>query len=951
MATLVTVQEIVDYLNGLMGSGVGVAPVGVAPVGVAPVVPGPVANGGAAPVVSVASVVVPVAAPVVPVPVSVPAAVSAGADVMGEMLAVVADKTGYPVEMLDLSMALEADLGIDSIKRVEILSAVQERIPSLPEVETSVMATLVTVQEIVDYLDGLLGPATFDGAPPSQAAPPGTIGVAAGERLPFELAGVAIARHTVGAIAAPASGMGMVGLYGATVEIVAPTQDQAPIAHALSAILRTHGITATAVAAPSADARAVIHLGGLGHVGTRADALALNRLVFDDARSIAAGFAARGGVFVTVQDTGGTFGLITDPGDRAWTAGIAALAKTAAQEWPTAEVKTIDIEVGSQSAIEVAERLANELLTGGVELEVGLSSTHGRVTVAARAEQVVTHTPRLDSSDVIVVSGGARGVTAASVIALARQNRAAFVLIGRTELAEEPSEVAGAVSDADIKRALLARAAAQGIKLTPRVLESHAQRIQADREVRGTLAALTAAGSRVRYAALDVRDAAQLGALLESVRAELGPITGLVHGAGVLADAPLHKKTLDGFDRVFETKVGGLSALLDATADDPLKLVCLFSSVAARSGNPGQSDYAMANEILNKVALAEQARRGPGCLVRALGWGPWDSGMVTPGLKAMFESRGISLIPVEAGAHAFVADVLDAETGRAEVILGEGVTAGLPTHPIPPEGRIARVLAHVSRQPYLLGHRIQGNVVLPIVQVIKWFVAMAMACRPGYRADRIAELKVLRGVTLHQFDGPGEPLLLRCRPIEGAPDRLAFTLSDTSDTVMYYSATVEMSSGAGAGPSLDATRVHVGLNGSRHIDRDTCYTNGALFHGPAFQVLTGMDCRESDATAWLYGLSAAGWEGQDWPIDPAALDGCLQAALVWSFDRLGRKVLPLKVGEVINYRGGALGEGLRCELSNADASASRVICDLDLVDADNHVVASLKRLELYPYGG
>ncbi|WP_410959140.1 KR domain-containing protein, partial [Salmonella sp. 6084] len=90
----------------------------------------------------------------------------------------------------------------------------------------------------------------------------------------------------------------------------------------------------------------------------------------------------------------------------------------------------------------------------------------------------------------------------------------------------------------------------------------------------------------------------------------------------------LHKKTLDGYDRVFETKVGGLCALLDATAGDSLKLVCLFSSVAARSGNVGQSDYAMANEILNKVALAEQARRGPGCLVRALGWGPWDSGMV-----------------------------------------------------------------------------------------------------------------------------------------------------------------------------------------------------------------------------------------------------------------------------------------------------------------------------------
>ena len=50
------------------------------------------------------------------------------------MLEVVAEKTGYPVEMLGLEMDLEADLGVDSIKRVEILSAMRGREPGLPEV-------------------------------------------------------------------------------------------------------------------------------------------------------------------------------------------------------------------------------------------------------------------------------------------------------------------------------------------------------------------------------------------------------------------------------------------------------------------------------------------------------------------------------------------------------------------------------------------------------------------------------------------------------------------------------------------------------------------------------------------------------------------------------------------------------------------------------------------------
>src|SRR6185295_9026995 len=103
-----------------------------------------------------------------------------------------------------------------------------------------------------------------------------------------------------------------------------------------------------------------------------------------------------------------------------------------------------------------------------------------------------------------------------------------------------------------------------------------------------------------------------------------GPITAIVHGAGVLADKRIADKDEAQFDRVFDTKVAGLRALLAATADDPLAAVCLFSSVAARTGNPGQCDYAMANEVLNLVACAERARRGTACTVRAIGWAPWE---------------------------------------------------------------------------------------------------------------------------------------------------------------------------------------------------------------------------------------------------------------------------------------------------------------------------------------
>ena len=71
---------------------------------------------------------------------------------VGLVLAVVAEKTGYPPEMVEMSMDLEADLGINSIKRVEILSGVRDRAPDMPELDTARMATLRTLGEVVDLL-------------------------------------------------------------------------------------------------------------------------------------------------------------------------------------------------------------------------------------------------------------------------------------------------------------------------------------------------------------------------------------------------------------------------------------------------------------------------------------------------------------------------------------------------------------------------------------------------------------------------------------------------------------------------------------------------------------------------------------------------------------------------------------------------------------------------------
>ena len=598
------------------------------------------------------------AAPAVAAPVATQAVPTI--DLEELMMSIVAEKTGYPQEMLGVHMELEADLGIDSIKRVEILSAMRERAPNLPEVKPAELALLRTLGQIIDHMRAAGEPASPITATAVAAAPQ-----------------AAVERFSLREVAVNPVGTALPGILGAQRMVV--TDDGAGVATAVVASLAKHGVKASVVDTVPADADAVVFLGGLRAVKTVDEAVAINREAFRACRSVAARMTNAGGAFVTVQDTGGDFGLSGANATRAFLGGVSALARTAALEWPQAAVKAIDLEriagkgKKAPDTKALAEAIVGELLNGGTTLEVGLHADGRRTTLIS----VATASPsipadNINSNSIIVASGGGRGVTAAALLALAKVKQPRFVLLGRTPMGDEPAELRSLNSDADLKRALMQRAQAEGRKATPAELNSQLSNLLAVREIRATLAALKAAGSEAQYVTVDVGNEAKLSAALENVRKTWGAITGLVHGAGVLADKLIAEKSDEQFDRVFDTKVSGLRALLAATAKDPLTAICLFSSVAARSGNLGQCDYAMANEVLNLVACTERARRGASCVVRAIGWGPWEGGMVTPSLKSHFEQMGVALIPLAIGAQRFVDEITGSNEDIMVVIGGAG---------------------------------------------------------------------------------------------------------------------------------------------------------------------------------------------------------------------------------------------------------------------------------------
>ena len=865
---------------------------------------------------------------------------SVSTDLKAVMLSVVAEKTGYPADMLELDMELEAGLGIDSIKRVEILSAFQEQVPGLPEIEPNDLASLTTLGQIVDYMQtNQQTTSTSASASASASAIATTPPVASVET------GAAIGRFSLTTIAAPATGFALPGFLSAQRVVV--TSDGGNIATAVVDQLNSLGIRAELCSEVPVDADVVLFLGGLHPTAGFDQALTIQREAFLAAKAVAKRFTENGGIFVTLQDSGGDFGVTADPGDRAWIAGLPGLVKTAALEWPNAEVKAIDIERGGRDPQAIAVAIVNECLCGGPEIEVGLSAAGSRVTLICQAEQLATQKPAtaitINQQSVFVVSGGARGVTAATLIALAQTCHPRFVLLGRTPLQDEPEHCRGINDEAKLKKALLDAAKSAGRKITPIELGKEASQVLAMREIHATVAQLQAAGSSVRYVAVDVRNHHAVTAALTPIRQEWGPVTGLIHAAGMLADKRIQDKQVDQFERVFATKVEGLNALLTATKDDPLQVVCLFSSVAARGGNVGQCDYAMGNEVLNKVAQSLSKSRKQPCLVKSINWGPWDGGMVTPALKAHFSGLGIDLIPLAGGARFMVDEFNDEPTGAVEIVAGGGENTAPPLlgNSL---GRQMQVRVDSQTYPYLASHTIEKCAVVPMMLVAEWFMRAARACFPQQTPIRILDLQVLRGIQLQQYQENGDVLSIHVAKANDEP--VLNMLLEGSTKIRHYSAKIAWDDPKTATTQTDSMAAHTG--DPWPFAAAAAYVPERLFHGPDFHVIKELQwISENSCQAVIHGVNKLSWPLSNWIIDVAALDGGLQLAILWGQHQTGKTSLPTRFASCTVYRQTPVNGAITCQLHGRLVGQHRSEINLVFVTEDKQVCMQIDGLEMH----
>lgn len=865
------------------------------------------------------------------------------------LLVVVSEKTGYPTEMLNLDMGLDSDLGVDSIKRVEIMAALRSQLPGAPEIKPEHLGSLRTLREVVDFLCAANPPPvpTVATPPPIPAA---ALAVPPPLPLPAPTTRSSLSRQILRPTPFPPADT-RAHLTLAPGSLVWLTDDATSFTTALAKSLEQRGLTVRRgtptelLADRNAPLPAALVL--LWPAANAGDAFLKSafRLIQIAAPALRAAGRSGAGALVSLSRLDGLFGLgVMNPTADVVSGALAGLVKTASHEWPEVHCKALDLDPGAASGTELANQITEELFRVG-PIEVGLFGGQRYSLEIETAPALDNPAPALQRGDLVVVTGGARGVTATSVLGLARRHQPRFLLLGRSTLPDaEPHWLTGLTSEADIKRALLAHADADR---SPKKLEAKFREVMAQREIRAHLADIRATGALAHYATLDVRDAAAVAATLAEVRAAHGPIHGLIHGAGVLADKLIEQKTEEQFDLVYCTKVHGLRNLLAATAQDELRLIALFSSYTGRFGRTGQVDYAAANEVLNKMAQA-QARRRPQCRVVAFNWGPWNGGMVTEGLRKIFEREGVGLIEPDAGADFFVRDVL-APTGEAVEVLA---LAQAPLAPTPHSSPLPLHAANfhpafdrdvsVRALPCLVSHVMNGRAVLPAALIIEWLAHGAMHGNPGLAFHGFNGFKVLKGLVL-EGDSTAH-VTVSAAPPQSRDGLLVVPVQFTSrngsnKATLHATAEILLADFLPAAPSVTPA---VKRNG---ILSKSVYGDGRLFHGPDFQCIEALEvCNHANAAALVRSSPApkhmiAAPLRPAWLADPLALDAAFQLMILWSTAQRSAPSLPCALRSFRQFAAFPKTGGSRVVASITSAETPVAVADLQFFDRNGGLVA------------
>ncbi|WP_425511166.1 SDR family NAD(P)-dependent oxidoreductase [sulfur-oxidizing endosymbiont of Gigantopelta aegis] len=903
------------------------------------------------------------------------------AAIQKSMLEIVNEKTGYPVEMLDLTMDLEADLGIDSIKRVEILGAMTSKFPELPEMDQNELSEMLTLEEIVNYVKSLvpqdstlsraLSEAPADNILAEQSANqdsfsttesivvkkylprPDVLGSEIsvtgrtclitdnGEKITVNTAknlqnlgwNVIVMQLPNSLVAKPSS------LPKGVKSIKLPKVSDEELANTLTALTSEHTINGFIhlSAKPSAKGSKI-------KFGKRESTIL--KMVFFTAKHLKEALTNKPEqgrhFFISMTYMDGEIGTGGHNRFELNQGGLNGLIKTVNLEWEAVFCRAIDLspEIDDKQG---AQLLMAEAFDPDLSVtEIGYSD-NGRMTLSAEVRPhatVESNNANITDKSVFLVSGGAKGVTAACIMPLAEQYHCRFILAGRAPYTgTEPEWAQGCTDETELKRKIMEAIKAAGDMPTPVLVNKRLRAIKSDREISKTLKQITDLGGQAEYISADVTNSDALKEMAAPAIKKLGKITGLIHGAGVLADKPINKKTEADFNAVLNTKIDGLEAMLSLVNKDNLEYLVMFSSAAGFYGNNGQSDYSVANEILNKTAY-QFRHYYPKCHVVSFNWGPWDGGMVTEELKRYFRERNVEIIPMAEGVEIFANELHQDRAETIQLLVGSSMRADIDKTDTPLRSFLINTKLLLEDNPFLNDHVIGGNPVLPSATALSWMANICERINPSQTFFECDDFQVLKGIVFDKAQADSYQVDVTELSNDDNISRLQVTISSKKadgKPVWHYKADILVAKEIPEVPLYTQSD----LNETQNTTGESLYSDGTLFHGSLFQGIEKVVNTSMKKLTLLCNLDKIKDREQgQFPIssiNPFATDLMFQAMLVWVREHRHLGSLPLKFLKVMSYKAIPNKEDFYISLDVDSTSETNMKADVIIHDQKGNV--------------
>jgi acyl transferase domain-containing protein/NAD(P)-dependent dehydrogenase (short-subunit alcohol dehydrogenase family) len=931
---------------------------------------------------------------VAPAPVTAPVAVEAIADdpVQEAILTLVVEKTGYPKDMLDLDLDLEADLGVDTVKQAELMAAIRG-LYNIPRDENLKLRDFPTLAHVIKFAHDKLaaqggapvaGTSAIEEKPESKAVAPVASMLAsldAANSIPRRVPvptlrpALSVCKPT-GVTLGPGSRIVLMADKGGAADALAQTLqafkvEVLRIEDTAEADALTKQVNAWLAAGP---VQGVYWLPALDDEGSLSqmdltgwsEALRVRvKALYIVMRLLYEQVAAPDTFLISAVRLGGQHGYDAAGAVAPLGGAVAGFTKTYKRERPDVLVKVVDFEA-SRDASQVAEVLIDETMRDPGAVEIGYKEGL-RWTVGLQEQPAIDGQPgmKLNKDSVFVITGAAGGIVSAITADLAAASGGTFYLL---DLVPEPdpanSDLKRFVNDKDgLKRDLFARIQARGERATPALVEKELAALERAQAAWKAIDAVRSAGGTAHYFSVNLTDANGVANVINQVRERSGRIDVLLHAAGMERSHFLPDKDPREFDLVFDVKSHGWFNLLHAIGDMPLGATVAFSSIAGRFGNGGQADYSSANDLLCKITSGFRTTR-PTTRGIAIDWTAWGGiGMATRGsIPKMMELAGIDMLPPEAGVPLIRRELISGGTcgeivvaQRLGILLNEfDAAGGIDTATAeasgekrsPEQGPMIGKIAGMGLysgltiettlepkiQPYLHDHKIDGTAVLPGVMGIEGFAEAASSMLPGWHVESIENINFLAPFKFYK----NKPRTLTVKAVfypQG--DTVLVDCQLIGSRQLPKQAEPEVTTHFTARVRMTRRALEgsttKALSGPVGAVVEAADIYRVYFHGPAYRVLEGAWREDDRIVGQMAGNLPVHHQPSEQPIlvAPRLIELCFQTAGLWEMGMQGRMGLPQYVHEIRFFERADL---IESQLHAVVTAASNGSFDADIVD-------------------